>query len=132
MKNVHVTILGSGSPEGHPIVFHPDEFIEPAELRLRPGLLIEGTDTVLFDTGPDIRQQLVFLKVKKLSAIFITHPHFDHLWGIGDLAQLVWLGKVNFKVYVSESTLAYIQKYFPWVNLPFKIISFKPDKSNSA
>lgn len=119
-----VTILGTGSPEGHPIILHPDEYIEPNESRLRPGLLIENNDTVLFDINPDIRLQLLKLRVKNLNAIFVTHQHFDHLWGIGDLSQLTWLGDTNFIVYINKDTQNYINKYFPWINLNFEIFEY--------
>jgi Cft2 family RNA processing exonuclease len=118
-------ILGTGSPEGHPILLHPDEFVENNESRLRPSVLICDDDYVLLDTGPDIRQQLLHLKVKFLTAIFITHQHFDHLWGIADIAQLGWLGRVKTKIFVSKDTLIYIKKYMPWINLNFKLFTYE-------
>lgn len=119
-----LTILGTASPEGHPIILHPEEYVENDENRLRPGLLAEDEDIVLFDANPDIRQQLLHLKLKKLTAVFITHPHFDHIWGIGDLAQLIWLGKVPFKVYMNKDTKLYLEKYIPWVNLPIEVLEY--------
>ena len=122
-----VIILGTGSPEGHPILLHPDEFVEKNESRLRPGLLIQDKDNILFDASPDVRQQLIHLKIKSLTAVFITHQHFDHLWGIGDLAQLTWLGKVPFKIYVNKDTLQYIKRYMPWINLPLNLFSYNKE-----
>lgn len=119
-----VTILGTGSPEGHPIILHPDDYVEGDESRLRPGLLIEDNDIVLFDINPDIRLQLLKLRIKSLNAIFVTHQHFDHLWGIGDLFQLTWLGKINFTIYTNNDTKNYINKYFPWINLNFEIFEY--------
>lgn len=124
---MNVTILGTGSPEGYPIILHPNEFVEEEESRLRPGLLIEDADTVIFDAGPDIRQQLLHEEVENITALFITHQHFDHLWGIGDLAQLLWLGEVPFITYVNKDTLDYIQTYFPWVKLPLQIFSYNEE-----
>lgn len=122
-----ITILGTAGPEGHPILLHPDEFVEKNESRLRPGALILDNQNVLLDVNPDIRQQLLHLKIKSLSAVFITHQHFDHLWGIGDLAQLTWLGKVSFKVFVNKDTLIYIRRFIPWINLPFETFSYNKD-----
>lgn len=121
---MRVTILGTAGPEGHPILLHPDEFVEKNESRLRSGTLIQDDENVLLDAGPDVRQQLLHLKIKSLSAIFITHQHFDHLWGIGDLAQLSWLGKIPFKIFVNKDTLQYIKRSMPWINLPFNVFLY--------
>lgn len=119
-----ITILGTGSPEGHPVLLHPSEFTLDGESRLRPGLLLQDEDLVILDVNPDIRQQLLHLKVKKINSIFITHPHFDHLWGIGDIAQLNWLGEAKFKVYVNQSTKNYIDQFIPWTNLNYELFTY--------
>lgn len=121
---MQITILGTGSPEGHPIVLHSNEFVKNGESKLRPGLLVKDTDTVIFDTNPDIRQQLLHEKITNITALFITHQHFDHLWGIADLAQLLWLGDVSFTTYVNLDTLQYIQTYLPWVKLPLQVFNY--------
>jgi phosphoribosyl 1,2-cyclic phosphodiesterase len=119
------TILGSGDVEGHPIITKPTKYLLKGENKLRPGFLVEsGEDTVVFDTGPDIRQQLITAGVEHISAIFITHQHFDHLWGIADVYQLSWAEEVSFPVYVTKDTLEYITKYMPWVKLPFHILEY--------
>lgn len=119
-----ITILGTAGPEGHPILLHPEEFVEKDESRLRPGVLIEDNENVLLDAGPDIRYQLLRQKIKSLRAVFLTHQHFDHLWGVGDLAQLSWLGKIPFKVYMNKDTRQYLKQYMPWINLPFVIFLY--------
>lgn len=122
------TILGSGCVEGHPIITKPKDFVLAGENRLRPGFLVTSNkDNVVFDIGPDIRQQLIHEKVTKISAIFVTHQHFDHLWGIADLAQLVWVKPVTFPVYVNKDTLNYIKTYFPWIKLPFEIYEYEKE-----
>ena len=120
------TILGTGDVEGHPIITKPNEFLKKGESKLRPGFLVQnGKDTVIFDAGPDIRQQLLETRVKNISAIFITHQHFDHLWGIADIFQLSWLERITFPVYVTEDTALYIRTFMPWIDLPLRVMQFQ-------
>lgn len=117
-----VTILGTGSPEAMPVLFDKDQTTS----RLRPSMLIEHENVVLlFDSSPDIRQQLLKSKVDHLDAVFITHHHFDHFWGIGDLDQLHWVGKDNFKVYCPESTKKNVDEHLSWLSLNFIVIKEK-------
>lgn len=91
---------------------------------MRPSLLVEHAGiTLLFDASPDIRQQLLHTKTSNLNAVFITHFHFDHFWGLGDLAQLTWTNKNKFPVYVNEQTKTIIDTNYSWMDLDFKIIN---------
>lgn len=109
-----VTILGTGSPEGGKILFSKTkQHLE----RLRPGLLIEYKGhNILFDANPDIRQQLLHLNIQNISSIFLTHYHFDHIWGIGDLDQLHWVKLDNFKIYANLDTISYLKQNISWLS----------------
>lgn len=114
-----VTILGTGSPEAQPILFTKDK----GKSRLRPSLLIQKKGkTLLFDASPDIRQQLLHVQAKKLDAVFLTHYHFDHFWGVGDLHQLSYVNKAQFPVYANKDVLQHIEKHLPWLDLNLKPI----------
>ena len=59
--------------------------------RQRCAALIEVNDTViLVDAGPDIRNQLLPLGLKKIDALLITHTHSDHVAGLDDLRAFYW------------------------------------------
>lgn len=92
------TILGCGSSGGVPRLggiwgdCNPDN---PKNRRSRCSLLIErsgpgGTTTVLIDTSPDMRHQLLRENVGELDAVVYTHAHADHVHGIDDLRMIVF------------------------------------------
>jgi phosphoribosyl 1,2-cyclic phosphate phosphodiesterase len=59
---------------------------DPRNSRTRHGLLLEDEGrTLLVDTPPELRLQLVAARVSHLDAVFITHAHADHVHGIDDL-----------------------------------------------
>ncbi|MFN3937999.1 MAG: MBL fold metallo-hydrolase [Gemmobacter sp.] len=92
------TILGCGSSGGVPRLGNnwgecdPEN---PLNRRRRCSLLVErtgprGTTTVLIDTSPDMRDQLLDAGVGVLDAVVYTHSHADHMHGIDDLRQIVY------------------------------------------
>jgi phosphoribosyl 1,2-cyclic phosphate phosphodiesterase len=88
------TILGCGSSGGVPRpalgwgVCDPNN---PKNRRRRCSLLVErvnergGKTTLLIDTSPDLREQLLDANVNALDAVLYTHDHADHTHGIDDL-----------------------------------------------
>ncbi len=91
------TILGCGSSGGVPRLgghwgdCDPDN---PKNRRRRCSLLVEqtgpeGTTSVLIDTSPDLRGQLLDAGVGRLDAVVYTHSHADHVHGIDDLRMIV-------------------------------------------
>jgi phosphoribosyl 1,2-cyclic phosphate phosphodiesterase len=66
---------------------------DPRDRRLRPSVLLqwpyEGRDrVVLIDTGPDFREQALRNKLTRVDAVFYTHSHADHIFGLDDLRPL--------------------------------------------
>src|SRR6218665_342711 len=91
-----ITILGCGSSGGVPRpglgwgACNPDN---PKNRRRRCSILVErasdaGKTSLLVDTGPDLREQLLDAEVAKLDAVLFTHEHADHTHGIDDLRGL--------------------------------------------
>ncbi|MGE3710486.1 MAG: MBL fold metallo-hydrolase [Hyphomicrobiaceae bacterium] len=121
-----LTILGCGSSTGVPRVggdwgmCDPDN---PKNRRRRASALFErrraGKSTsVLIDTGPDLREQLLSARVKHLDGVLYTHDHADHTHGIDDLRMIayimkrridVWLDPVTRESVVSRFSYCFIQ-----------------------
>ncbi len=106
------TILGCGSSTGVPRVggdWGRCDPNNPKNRRRRCSMLVEkfnGDDvtTVLVDTGPDMREQLLDVNVAWVDAVLYTHEHADHTHGIDDLRALVMTRRQRVDVYMDKST----------------------------
>ncbi len=119
-----ITILGCGSSGGVPRIGQgwgacdPDE---PRNRRLRCSVLVERgggggrATTVLVDTSPDLRQQLLAHAVEHLDAIILTHPHADHTHGIDDVRPLVIHMRSRIDVFMDEPTAEDVRGKFAYI-----------------
>jgi len=86
---MRLTILGSGSSHGSPVIGCTCETCtsdDPRNHRYRASALIEVRDRAfLIDTGPEMRLQAVRADVRRIDAVLYTHFHADHVHGIDDL-----------------------------------------------
>jgi len=91
---VRVTILGCGTSAGVPRPGGKDGQGEwgaanpqdPRNRRRRCSILVQDKGkTVLVDTSPDLRCQLLDAQVERVDAVIWTHDHADQLHGIDDL-----------------------------------------------
>jgi len=86
---LQITILGSGTSQGVPVIACNCEVCssnDPKDNRTRSSILIESKGkTLVIDTGPDFRQQMLREKVEDLDAALFTHEHKDHVAGLDDI-----------------------------------------------
>lgn len=89
---MRVTVLGCGGSSGVPVIGNQWGTCNPANprnRRLRPSVLVEqGGVSVLVDTTPDLRQQLLNANVQRLDAVVWSHSHADHSHGIDELREV--------------------------------------------
>jgi len=130
---VRVTILGSGAAGGVPMIssgWGRCDPNNPKNRRLRPSILVqEGGKTILVDTSPDLRQQLLSSEINHLDAVLFTHAHADHLHGIDDLREVNRAMKAPIPVFGAAETLADIAKRFDYVFTPLDPVAdtiYKP------
>jgi phosphoribosyl 1,2-cyclic phosphate phosphodiesterase len=119
---MRVTILGSGSSSGVPGIgigwgaCDPDN---PKNQRLRPSILVQSEDqTILIDTSPDLRHQLLHTEIEHLDAVLFTHAHADHLHGLDDLRGINRAMNAPLDIYGSADTLDIIAQRFAYALEP--------------
>jgi phosphoribosyl 1,2-cyclic phosphate phosphodiesterase len=107
------TFLGTGTSSGIPVIGCQCDIClsdDVKDKRLRASMLIETPDsTIIIDTGPDLRQQLLRNPVAGVDAILITHEHYDHVGGLDDVRSL---GKTA--VYAEHNVLNTIRRNMPY------------------
>jgi phosphoribosyl 1,2-cyclic phosphate phosphodiesterase len=81
--------------------------------RLRSSILVQSANTTLVvDTGPDFRYQMLREKVKHLDAVIFTHPHKDHLAGLDDIRAFNYIQRKPMNVYADSLTEEAVRRDF--------------------
>jgi phosphoribosyl 1,2-cyclic phosphate phosphodiesterase len=115
------TILGSGSSAGVPRLGGPDgtgdwgacDPNNPKNRRRRCSLLVRrGATTVIVDTSPDLREQLLSARISHLDGVLMTHPHADQTNGIDDLRPLTFLMSKRIDMYADRKLLDHLKRQF--------------------
>jgi len=112
MAELRFTILGCGSSGGVPRLgghWGDCDPAEPKNTRRRCSLLVQrfddgGETTVLIDTSPDLRQQLLDTGTGRLDGVVYTHSHADHVHGLDDLRMIVFNMRQRLPVYADADT----------------------------
>ena len=111
-------ILGCGSSMGVP---RPDGFFGNCDpnnkknYRTRCSALIKSkTENILIDTSPDLRQQLLRHKIKKITKVFYSHMHADQTHGINDLRSFFINSRKQIEVYADVFTSKYLKDNFSY------------------
>ncbi|MCU0830339.1 MAG: MBL fold metallo-hydrolase [Rhizobiaceae bacterium] len=123
MALLRFTVLGCGSSPGVPRpngdwgACDPDE---PRNRRRRPALLvqrIEGNEvtTVVIDTGPDFREQMLSAGVTHIDGVVYTHAHADHIHGIDDLRTYVLAQRSRMPLYADQRTMERLRGSFSYI-----------------
>jgi phosphoribosyl 1,2-cyclic phosphate phosphodiesterase len=88
---------------------------DPCNKRLRTSALLEVAGmNVLFDAGPDLRQQALAVGLRRVDAVLLTHGHADHVSGLDDLRPLNFAQRSAIPLYGTADTLAMIRERFDY------------------
>ncbi len=127
------TILGCGSSGGVPRFGGPDgagewgacDPGEPKNRRTRCSMLVQrahsqyafrpdAVTSVLVDTSPDMRHQLLEAKCGRLDGVLYTHEHADQCHGIDDLRIFALTMRRRIPVYIDEETSGELLRRFDY------------------
>ena len=89
---------------------------DPKDKRLRSSILVESkTTTLVVDTTPDFRYQMLRADVKKLDAVIFTHSHKDHIAGLDDVRAYNFFSKKPMEVYATMLTEEALKREFLYI-----------------
>ena len=114
-----VTFLGTGTSQGVPVIACDCAVCISADQhdkRLRVSVLIEMQGkTIIVDTGPDFRYQMLRAGVKKLDAILYTHQHKDHVAGLDDVRAFNYVQNSEIDIYANKRVQEALKNEFHYV-----------------
>ncbi len=112
-------ILGCGSSMGVP---RPDGFFGNCDPKIKKNyrtrcsaLIQTSEENILIDTSPDLRQQLLRHKIKKINKVLYSHLHADQTHGINDLRSFFINSRRQLNVYADKPTYKYLKNDFSYI-----------------
>jgi phosphoribosyl 1,2-cyclic phosphate phosphodiesterase len=121
---VKITFLGTGTSQGVPVIACECNTCisdDQHDKRLRTSILLETDSTTLvFDAGPDFRQQMLREHVTKLDSIILTHEHKDHIAGMDDVRAFNYKSQDAIDIYSEERVQKAIKKEYSYVFSEFQ------------
>lgn len=114
-----VTILGCGPSSGVPTAIGDWGVCDPKNpknRRRRPSIAVQQDDfTVLVDTSPDLREQLISSAIREVDAVLYTHEHADHVMGMDDLRVVRRHMGRNIDAYAAPDVLEILKTRFGYL-----------------
>ena len=107
-------ILGSGNSTGVPTIdglWGKCDKKNKKNIRTRcSAIILKGSNSVLIDTSPDVRMQLLSNKIRNVSSVIFTHEHADQTNGLFELRPFYWKYKKKINVYGNLRTINHLKK----------------------
>ena len=114
-----ITFLGTGTSTGIPMIGCHCAVCASHNLkdkRLRASVLIESDQTtIVIDTTPDFRYQMLRINNARLDAVLFTHPHKDHIAGLDDIRAYNFFQQKPMDVYANALTAEALKREFAYV-----------------
>ncbi len=110
---------GTGTSQGVPVIGCDCDVCtstDPRDRRLRTSgiLQVDGLN-IVFDTGPDFRQQMLTHHIHVLDGIVYTHQHKDHTAGLDDIRAYNFRLKRKMKIFANDLTINHLRKEYYYI-----------------
>lgn len=113
-----ITFLGTGTSQGVPVIGCTCDVclsLDFRDKRLRTSIHIATAEkSLVIDTGPDFRQQMLREKIMRLDAVLFTHAHRDHTAGLDDVRAYNFLQKMDMPVYGAHEVLEQLRREYSY------------------
>lgn len=114
--NLHIKFLGTGTSSGIPMIGCECEVCmskDPKDNRLRSSIMVTSSSTSLVvDTTPDFRYQMLRTNTKHVDAIVFTHPHKDHIAGLDDIRAFNFFSRQPMELFANSLTEEALRRDF--------------------
>lgn len=116
---MNVTFLGTGTSQGIPVIGCECKVCSSLDFRdkrLRTSVHIEVDGiSLIIDSGPDFRQQVLTARIKHLDALLFTHQHKDHTAGMDDIRSFNFKQKIDMPIYGTAGVIDQLKKEFAYI-----------------
>jgi len=116
---VKITILGCGGAEGVPMIGCACQICRsknPKNKRTRQSIYVETSKTkLLIDATPDLREQSLKNKIKRIDGLLVTHPHADHIGGLQEFRAFCMLSRRTMNLFSIKKFLDEIEYRYDYL-----------------
>jgi phosphoribosyl 1,2-cyclic phosphate phosphodiesterase len=116
---MEITFLGTGTSQGVPVIGCQCAVCTSLDyrdkrLRVSVHLQVQGK-SIIIDSGPDFRQQVLRERIDHLDALVFTHEHKDHTAGLDDIRAYNFRQRQDMPVYAEPRVLAQLKQEFAYI-----------------
>lgn len=120
---MRLTFLGTGTSQGVPVIachcaVCSSTDVHNRRLRTSAMLTTDQGKNILFDIGPDFRQQMLTHSVEHLDAILITHAHRDHVAGLDDIRSFNYVQHSNMEIFLNTEARQTLERDYHYIFAP--------------
>jgi len=122
--SLSITLLGTGTSAGVPMIGCTCPVCtsaDPRDRRDRPGAMVRYADpdgaqrTILIDTTPELRQQMIRHGVMRIDGVVYTHNHADHVFGIDDLRRFNAVQDEAIDVFAERRIVNWLRRTYEYI-----------------
>ncbi|NVJ87037.1 MAG: MBL fold metallo-hydrolase [Algoriphagus sp.] len=114
-----IRFLGTGTSQGIPVIGCDCDVCKSLDFRdkrFRTSVHIETKGkSLVIDTGPDFRMQMLRAGISQLDSVLFTHEHKDHTAGLDDIRPFNFKQKKDMPIYGRQQVIDQIKQEFSYI-----------------